>query len=73
MKVNLSGCSVEMEDAGEESGKKPFESGGAQERQTSKHQDFPLKLLQTQPQCEVYPDLHKIIQVGSGQGPVKSQ
>lgn len=25
--------------------------------------EFPLTLLQTQPQCEVYPALHKIIQV----------
>lgn len=57
-----------MEDMSEESGKKPFDSGGDQETKTSKHLDFPLKLLQIQPQCEVYPDLHKIIQVGSGLG-----
>lgn len=61
-----------MEDAGEESGREPFESGGAEESTAPKRQDFPLKLLQTQPQCEVYPDLHRIIQVGSGQGAVKS-
>jgi len=29
----------------------------------SKIPEFPLSLLQTQPKCEVYPDLHKIIQV----------
>ncbi|XP_072246292.1 KICSTOR complex protein SZT2 isoform X3 [Leuresthes tenuis] len=28
----------------------------------SKIPEFPLNLLQTQPKCEVYPDLHKIIQ-----------
>ncbi|XP_056893432.1 KICSTOR complex protein SZT2 isoform X1 [Takifugu flavidus] len=57
-----SSSSVEMEDTSEESGKKPFDSVGDQETKTSKHLDFPLKLLQIQPQCEVYPDLHKIIQ-----------
>lgn len=68
IKVNISGSSVEMEDMSEKSGKKPFDSGGDQGTKTSKHLDFPLKLLQIQPQCEVYPDLHKIIQVGSGLG-----
>lgn len=29
----------------------------------SKPPAFPLTLLRTQPNCEVYPDLHKIIQV----------
>lgn len=29
----------------------------------SKLPAFPLTLLRTQPNCEVYPDLHKIIQV----------
>lgn len=36
------------------------------ESKTAKSLDFPLTLLQTQPKCEVYPDLHKIIQVLSG-------
>lgn len=58
------GSSVGMEDASEaESGKKPFDSGGDEETEASRHFDFPLKLLQTQPKCEVYPDLHRIIQV----------
>ncbi|CAG01161.1 unnamed protein product, partial [Tetraodon nigroviridis] len=57
------GSSVGMEDASEaESGKKPFDSGGDEETEASRHFDFPLKLLQTQPKCEVYPDLHRIIQ-----------
>lgn len=30
--------------------------------------EFPLTLLQTQPACDVYPDLHKIIQVVSEGG-----
>lgn len=60
-----------MEDTSEVGpGKKPFESGGDEETQTSRHLDSPLKLLQTQPQCEVYPDLRKIIQVSwSGNRP----
>lgn len=33
------------------------------ESKTAKIPEFPLTLLQTQPKCEVYPDLHKIIQV----------
>ncbi|CAB1417082.1 unnamed protein product, partial [Pleuronectes platessa] len=32
------------------------------EFKTTKIPEFPLTLLQTQPKCEVYPDLHKIIQ-----------
>ncbi|XP_062252253.1 KICSTOR complex protein SZT2 isoform X5 [Platichthys flesus] len=32
------------------------------ESKTTKIPEFPLTLLQTQPKCEVYPDLHKIIQ-----------
>ena len=35
------------------------------ESKTTKIPEFPLTLLQTQPRCEVYPDLHKIIQVWS--------
>lgn len=31
-----------------------------------RHLDFPLKLLEMQPNCAVYPDLHKLIQVRSG-------
>lgn len=34
-----------------------------QESNSAKSPDFPLTLLQTQPKCEVYPDLHRIIQV----------
>lgn len=33
------------------------------EYKTRKIPDFSMTLLQTQPKCEVYPDLHKIIQV----------
>lgn len=33
------------------------------EPETAKIPEFPLLLLQTQPRCEVYPELHKIIQV----------
>lgn len=64
IRVNVSGSSVDVEDTSEAgSGKEPFESGGDEETETSRHFDSPLKLLQTQPRCEVYPDLHKIIQV----------
>lgn len=53
-----------VEDTSEdESGGKPFESGGDEDTKTSGPLDSPLELLQTQPKCEVYPDLHKIIQV----------
>lgn len=66
-----------MEDISEvESGKKPFGSGGDEPSKTSRPLDSPLKLLEMQPKCEVYPDLHKIIQVKwSGkfvQGGIKS-
>uniref|UniRef100_A0A671X8H5 SZT2 subunit of KICSTOR complex n=1 Tax=Sparus aurata TaxID=8175 RepID=A0A671X8H5_SPAAU len=43
-----SSSSIEMEDASE--------------YKTPKIPEFSLTLLQTQPKCEVYPDLHKIIQ-----------
>lgn len=36
-----------------------------EESKTALVPEFPLLLLQTQPKCEVYPDLHGIIQVPS--------
>lgn len=33
------------------------------ESKSSKVLEFPLSLLQSQPKCEVYPELHRIIQV----------
>lgn len=55
-----------MEDTSEgECGKKPCKPGGEQETTTPRPLDFPLKLLQMQPNCQVYPDLHRIIQVRS--------
>lgn len=53
-----------VEDTSEdESRDKPFGSGGDEDTGTSRPLDSPLELLQMQPKCEVYPDLHKIIQV----------
>ncbi|XP_013863525.1 protein SZT2 [Austrofundulus limnaeus] len=58
-----SSSSVELEESCE------AESGGRRSAPTppsdlneSKMPEFPLSLLQTQPRCEVYPDLHRIIQ-----------
>lgn len=39
---------------------------------TAKILEFPLTLLQSQPKCEVYPDLHRIIQVLSEVGQDKN-
>ncbi|KAM4739339.1 KICSTOR complex protein SZT2 isoform 2-T2 [Anableps anableps] len=52
-------CRSEMEDGCEAESK-----GKASQRilDESKIPAFPLTLLQTHPECEVYPDLHKIIQ-----------
>lgn len=51
-------------DAGEAgSGSTPFDSGGDEEAETSGRLGAPLKLLQTRPKCELYPDLRRIIQV----------
>lgn len=59
--------SVEMEDAsGVEFKGKPYPLTFPlilDESKTAKSLSFPMTLLQTQPKCEVYPDLHKIIQV----------
>ncbi|TNN77457.1 Protein SZT2 [Liparis tanakae] len=61
-----SSSSIDMEDAGE-----PDSRGKASaptsplildESKSAKILEFPLLLLQTQPKCEVYPDLHAIIQ-----------
>lgn len=46
-------------------------SGGLEE--PSRPLDSPLKLLQTQPKCELYPDLHKIIQVSRSGKKVESR
>ncbi|XP_069574569.1 KICSTOR complex protein SZT2 [Brachyistius frenatus] len=52
-----SSCSVDMEDVSE------AESRGKSSAPPSPLiPQFPLNLLQSQPRCEVYPDLHKIIQ-----------
>lgn len=65
--INVSGKSIEMEDASEAESRgkssaptSPLILAGSK---TTKSLDFPLTLLQTQPKCGVYPDLHKIIQV----------
>nr|XP_046248822.1 KICSTOR complex protein SZT2 isoform X2 [Scatophagus argus] len=53
-----SSSSIEMEDASEA----PTSPLILDESKRAKILEFPLTLLQTQPKCEVYPDLHKIIQ-----------
>ncbi|KAJ8418574.1 hypothetical protein AAFF_G00000730 [Aldrovandia affinis] len=63
----VSSSSVEVEDISEvESRGKPSSptSPVAPEEPKSQkvHSEFPLSLLQTQQKCEVFPDLHKIIQ-----------
>nr|XP_033478677.1 KICSTOR complex protein SZT2 isoform X2 [Epinephelus lanceolatus] len=61
-----SSSSTEMEDAGEAEprGKTsaPTSPLILDESKTAKIPEFPLTLLQTQPTCEMYPDLHNIIQ-----------
>lgn len=56
---DISDNSIEMEDASE------AESRGKSSAPTSPLilDEFSLTVLRTQPKCEVYPDLHKIIQV----------
>ncbi|XP_041861304.1 KICSTOR complex protein SZT2 isoform X2 [Melanotaenia boesemani] len=63
--VMASSCSTDMEDASEAEsrGKCPVSGPGSPLiLEESKTSEFPLTLLQTQPKCEVFPDLHKIIQ-----------
>ncbi|XP_054479500.1 KICSTOR complex protein SZT2 [Anoplopoma fimbria] len=61
-----SSSSIDMEDAGEAESRRKSSAPTSplikDESQTDKVQEFPLLLLQTQPKCEVYPDLHGIIQ-----------
>ncbi|XP_044054476.1 KICSTOR complex protein SZT2 isoform X4 [Siniperca chuatsi] len=61
-----SSSSIEMDDASEAEsrGKSSGPSSPLilDEAKTAKIPEFPLTPLQTQPKCEVYPDLHKIIQ-----------
>lgn len=65
--INVSGKSIEMEDASEAESRgkssAPTSPLILAKSKTTKRIDFPLTLLQTQPKCGVYPDLHKIIQV----------
>ncbi|XP_051233683.1 KICSTOR complex protein SZT2 isoform X3 [Dicentrarchus labrax] len=61
-----SSSSIEMDDVSEaesrEKSSGPTSPLILDESKTVKIPEFPLTLLQTQPKCEVYPDLHKIIQ-----------
>ncbi|XP_034386743.1 KICSTOR complex protein SZT2 isoform X2 [Cyclopterus lumpus] len=61
-----SSSSIDMEDAGEPESRgkssAPTSPLILEESKTAKIPEFPLLLLQTQPKCEVYPDLHAIIQ-----------
>lgn len=65
--MNVSGKSIEMEDASEAESRgkssAPTSPLSLAESKTTRSLDFPLTLLQTQPKCGVYPDLHRIIQV----------
>ncbi|XP_039985268.1 KICSTOR complex protein SZT2 isoform X7 [Xiphias gladius] len=58
--------SIEMEDASEAESRgkssAPTSPLILDESKMAMIPEFPLTLLQTQPQCEVYPDLHKIVQ-----------
>uniref|UniRef100_A0A7N8XHG3 SZT2 subunit of KICSTOR complex n=1 Tax=Mastacembelus armatus TaxID=205130 RepID=A0A7N8XHG3_9TELE len=60
------GFSTELEDASEAESRgkscAPQSSVIVHEFNTAKIPEFPLMQLQTQPKCEVYPDLHRIIQ-----------
>ncbi|XP_067370627.1 KICSTOR complex protein SZT2 isoform X3 [Channa argus] len=60
--VFASSSSIEMEDGEPESRGKSRAPTPPPNLHESKSTEFPLTLLQTQPKCEVYPDLHKIIQ-----------
>ncbi|XP_026179162.1 KICSTOR complex protein SZT2 isoform X4 [Mastacembelus armatus] len=61
-----SSSSTELEDASEAESRgkscAPQSSVIVHEFNTAKIPEFPLMQLQTQPKCEVYPDLHRIIQ-----------
>ncbi|KAG8003235.1 KICSTOR complex protein SZT2 [Nibea albiflora] len=61
-----SSSSIDMEDVSEAESRgkssAPTSPLILDESKTTKIPEFPLTLLQTQPKCEVYPDLHKIIQ-----------
>ncbi len=58
---------MEMEDASEADSRGKSSAPASplilDDSKTARLPEFPLTLLQTQPKCEVYPDLHKIIQV----------
>ncbi|XP_029355137.1 KICSTOR complex protein SZT2 isoform X2 [Echeneis naucrates] len=58
--------SIEMEDASEAETRGNSSALTSplnlDESRTAKIPEFPLSVLQTQPKCEVYPDLHRIIQ-----------
>uniref|UniRef100_A0A3B5B4W1 SZT2 subunit of KICSTOR complex n=1 Tax=Stegastes partitus TaxID=144197 RepID=A0A3B5B4W1_9TELE len=64
--VASSYSSIEMEDTSEAESRGKSSAPASplilDEFKTAKIPEFPLNLLQTQPKCEVYPDLHKIIQ-----------
>uniref|UniRef100_A0A3Q3A3B7 SZT2 subunit of KICSTOR complex n=1 Tax=Kryptolebias marmoratus TaxID=37003 RepID=A0A3Q3A3B7_KRYMA len=61
--VTASLCSIELEESCEaESGGRLSAPTSPSNLNESKTPEFPLSLLQMQPQCEVYPDLHRIIQ-----------
>ncbi|XP_026201911.1 KICSTOR complex protein SZT2 isoform X2 [Anabas testudineus] len=61
-----SSSSIEMEDGNEAESRGKSHAAtpplNLSDSTTSKIPEFPLTLLQTQPKCEVYPDLHRIIQ-----------
>ncbi|KAK2816008.1 hypothetical protein Q5P01_026475 [Channa striata] len=57
-----SSSSIEMEDGEAESRGKSCACTPPPNLHESKTAEFPLTLLQTQPKCEVYPDLHRLIQ-----------
>ncbi|TMS20033.1 KICSTOR complex protein SZT2 [Larimichthys crocea] len=61
-----SSSSIDMEDVSEAESRgkssAPTSPLILDESKTTTIPEFPLMLLQTQPKCEVYPDLHKIIQ-----------
>ncbi|XP_037624889.1 KICSTOR complex protein SZT2 isoform X2 [Sebastes umbrosus] len=61
-----SSSSIDMEDASEAESRgkssAPTSPLILDESKSAKIPEFPLTLLQTQPKCEVYPDLHNIIQ-----------
>ncbi|XP_047442743.1 KICSTOR complex protein SZT2 isoform X6 [Mugil cephalus] len=64
--AGASSCSIDVEDASEAESRVKFSAPTSElisdESKTDKIPELPLTLIQTQPKCEVYPDLHKIIQ-----------